>query len=117
MAMARSGSVLVGPVKSMIENLSEVFNEQVRGRGAAIHNNQIRCLQRGEDPVEFSAVVQIEKLRVRVKPLQRRILVVGINRDVGDALVLEELDEVDGEETFADTAFAIEDEVETFHAL
>ena len=29
---------------------------------------------------------------------------------MGDALVFEELDEVDGEETFADAAFAIEDE-------
>jgi hypothetical protein len=36
---------------------------------------------------------------------------------VGDALVLEELDEIDREEAFADTALAIEDENETFHAL
>jgi hypothetical protein len=36
---------------------------------------------------------------------------------VGDALVFEELDEIDGEEAFADTAFAVEDEVETFHGF
>jgi hypothetical protein len=52
-----------------------------------------------------------------MKPLQRRIFVVAINRDVRDAFVFEELNEVDGEETFADTAFAIEYEVETFHVL
>ena len=34
-----------------------------------------------------------------------------------DALVFEELNKIDGEETFADAAFAIEDEVETFHVL
>src|ERR1035437_9667376 len=52
-----------------------------------------------------------------MKPLQRRVLVVAINRDVSDAPVLEELHEVDAEETFADAAFAIEDEVETFHVF
>jgi hypothetical protein len=52
-----------------------------------------------------------------MKPLQRRILVVTVNRDVRDAFVLEELDEIDGEETFPHTAFAVEDEVETFHVL
>jgi hypothetical protein len=52
-----------------------------------------------------------------MKPLQRRVLVVAINRDVSDAPVLEELHEVDGEEAFADAAFAIEDKVETFHVL
>src|SRR6266496_2917597 len=85
-------------------------NEQVRGRGAAVHDDQIRLLQRSKDAVEFTAVVQVEKSRVWVKPLQSRILVVGINGDVGDALVLEELDEIDGEEAFADTAFAVEEE-------
>ena len=29
---------------------------------------------------------------------------------MGDAFVFEELDEVDGKETFADTAFAVKDE-------
>ena len=34
-----------------------------------------------------------------------------------DALVFEELNKIDGEEAFANTAFAVEDEVETFHVL
>ena len=83
----------------------------------AIHDNQVRLLQRAENAVEFTPVVQIEKPGVGMKPLQRRIFVVTINRDVRDAPVFEELDEVDGEEAFAYTAFAIEDEVETFHML
>ena len=58
-------------------NLGEVINEQVGGRGAAIHDDQIRLFQRGEDAVEFAAVVQIEKSRVGMKPLQRRVLVVA----------------------------------------
>jgi hypothetical protein len=56
----------------------------------------------------FWPLVQIEK------SLQSRVLVVRINCDVGDALVFEELDEIDCEEAFADTAFAVKDEVETF---
>jgi hypothetical protein len=57
-------------------NLGEVINEQVGGRGAAIHDDEMRLLQRGEDAVEFTAVVQVEKPGVGMKPLQRRVLVV-----------------------------------------
>jgi hypothetical protein len=32
-----------------------------------------------------------------------------------NALVFEELDEIDGEEAFADTAFAVKDENQSFH--
>jgi hypothetical protein len=52
-----------------------------------------------------------------VKPFQGRVLIVGVNGDVSYALVFEELDEIDGEKAFADTPFAVEDEVETFHGL
>ena len=52
-----------------------------------------------------------------MKPFQRRVFVVGINSNVGAALVFEELNEIDGEEAFADAAFAVEDEVNTFHVL
>jgi hypothetical protein len=34
-----------------------------------------------------------------------------------DAFVLQVLDKIDGEETFADTAFAVEDEIEAFHGF
>src|SRR5258706_79398 len=50
-----------------------------------------------------------------MKPFQRGIFIVAINGDMGDAFVLEELDEIHGEEAFADSAFAVEDEVEAFH--
>jgi len=98
-------------------NFGEVINEQVGGRGAAIHDDEVRFFQRREDSVEFTPVIQIEKAGVGMKPFQRRIFVVAINRDGRDAFVLEELHEVDGEETLADTAFAMEHEVETFHVL
>jgi hypothetical protein len=51
--------------------------------------------------------MQIEKASVGMKPFQRRIFVVAINRSGRDAFVFEELHEVDGEEAFADPAFAI----------
>ena len=44
---------------------------------------------------------------VRVKSLQRRVLVVGINRYMSDALVLQELDEVHGEETLPTPPFPL----------
>ena len=89
----------------------------VSGCGAAIHDNEVRFLQRAENAVQFAVIAQIQKPRIRMKTLQRRVLVVAINRNVRDTPVLEELHEVDREEAFADTAFAIEDEVETFHVL
>ena len=51
------------------------------------------------------------------KPLQGRVLVVGVNGGMGNAFVLEILDEVDGEEAFADSALSIENEIETFHVF
>jgi hypothetical protein len=36
---------------------------------------------------------------------------------MGDALVFEVLDKVDRKKAFADTAFAVEDEIETFHVV
>jgi len=36
---------------------------------------------------------------------------------MGNLLVLKVLHEVDGKKAFADTAFAVEDEIETFHAV
>src|SRR5206468_6631573 len=93
------------------------FEKQLAGSGATIHNHEVRSLQRTENTVELAPVCEIEELRVRVKPLQSRILVVAVNRDVGDALVFEELDEVDGEETFSNAAFAIEDEIKPLHVL
>ncbi len=74
-------------------------------------------VRRREDAVEFAAVVQVEKTRVGMKPLQRRILVVGVNRDVRDTFVLEELDEIHSEEALADAAFAIQDQIESFHVV
>ncbi len=96
-------------------NFVEKINKQVGGRGAAIHDDQIRFSESGKNGVKVTPFAQIEKSRVGMKPFQRRVLVVAVNRDMGDALVFEELDEIDGEKTFADAAFAIKDENQSFH--
>jgi hypothetical protein len=44
-----------------------------------------------------------------MKPFQCGVFIVAIAGSVRDVFVLEILDEVDGKETFADTALAIED--------
>ena len=96
-------------------NFVEKINKQVGGCGAAIHDDQIRFSESGKNGIEVTAFAQIEKPRVGMKPFQGRVLVVAVNRDMGDALVFEELDEIDGKETFADAAFAIKDENQSFH--
>ena len=98
-------------------DLAKIIYEQVGGCGAAIHDDQIGFCQCGKKVVEFTPVAQIEKPRVGMKPLQRRIFVVAVNRDMDDALVFQELDIIDGEETFADAAFAVKDENQSFHCF
>src|ERR1019366_1070350 len=81
---------------------------------AAIHDDQIRFVQHGENRINFGRVGDIEKQGFGMKPFQRRIFVVGINGDVGDVVIFEELDKIDGEETFADAALAVDDGIELF---
>lgn len=96
-------------------NFVEKINKQVGGCGAAIHDHQIRFSESGKNGIEVTPFAQIEKPRVGMKPFQGRVLIIAVNRDMGDALVFEELNEIDGEEAFADAAFAIKDENQSFH--
>jgi hypothetical protein len=58
---------------------------------------------------------QIQKLHVvAVKAFQRGIFIVAVAGDKFDVLVLEVLDEIDGKETFADTALAVKNQIEAF---
>ena len=98
-------------------NFGEEFNKQVGGRGTAVHDDQICLFQSGEDAVERAAFGQVQEAGVGMKPFQRRVLVVAVNRDMGNALVFEILDEVDGEEAFANAAFAVKDENQSFHCF
>ena len=98
-------------------NLGEIINEQIGGCGAAIHDDQIRLCEGGKNVIEIAPVAQIEKPGIGVKPFQRRILVVTVKCDMDDALVFQELDKIDGEEAFADAAFAVKDENQSFHCL
>jgi hypothetical protein len=52
-----------------------------------------------------------------MEAVQRRIFVVTVNGNVLDALVFQVLDKIDGEEAFSNTAFAVKDEIETFHGF
>jgi len=52
-----------------------------------------------------------------MNPFQCRVFIIAVNRDLGDTLVFEELDEINCEETFADAAFAIKDENQSFHGI
>jgi len=53
-----------------------------------------------------------------MKPLERRVFVVAVERHVRELPVFEVLDEIDGEETFAHAALAVENEHDTlFHIL
>jgi hypothetical protein len=83
----------------------------------AIHDDQICLCQRSKNGVKVTPFAQIEKSCVGMEPFQRRIFVVTVNRDMGDTLVFEELDEINCEETFADAAFAIKDENQSFHGI
>ena len=98
-------------------NLGEVVEEQVGGCGPAINDDEIRFLQTVKNAVEFPAIGEVEKLRVGMKPFERRVFVVAVDGDVRDTLVLQELHEVNGKETFADAAFAVDDEIKTFHVF
>ena len=53
----------------------------------------------------------------RVKPFQRRVFVVAVTGDKGNGFIFQILNQIDGEKTFADAAFAVQDEVELlFHS-
>jgi hypothetical protein len=57
---------------------------------------------------------QFQKFNFAVKPFQGRVFVIAVAGDKLDFFVFKVLDEVDGKETFADTALAIQNEVESF---
>ena len=95
-------------------NLIEEIDEQVRGGRAAVDHEQIGSLRSREHAVDFTAVLEIDELRLRVEALQRRVFVVAVDRAMRDAAIFEILNEVRGEEAFSNAAFAIDDEIDLF---
>src|SRR5581483_5579926 len=85
-------------------NRFEVSEEHVRGRRAAIHDHDIRSLQSAKHFVEQSRLAEIQKAGVRMKSLQRGVLIVRVTGGERDSFVLQELDEIYREETFSDAA-------------
>ena len=64
--------------------------------------------------IDFATVFEIDELCFGVETLKRRVLVVAVDRAMGDAAVLEILNEVRGEEALSDAAFTVDDEVDLF---
>ena len=91
-------------------NFIEIIEEHLGGRRAAIHDDEIGFFQRAEswrpgradgtNPKTRRRHESVSTWNFRCRSHRRREL---------DVFVLEVLDEVDGKETFADTALAIED--------
>src|SRR5208282_6692304 len=96
-------------------NLVEIIEKHLGGRGAAVHDDEIGFFQRANHGVQAARMSQIQKLHVvAVEAFQRGIFVVAVAGDKFDVFVLEVLDEVDGKETFADTALAVKNQIEAF---
>ena len=96
----------------------EKVQKQVRRSGPTIDNDQIGFIQGLDHRVKSARTGQVEETRLGMKPLERRVFVVAVESRVRELPVFEVLDEIDGEETFAHAALAVEDEDELlFHIL
>jgi len=95
----------------------EVVNERIGGRSTTVHDDEAGFFQGGEERIWPLRFVELDEGRFGMEAGERGVFVVAVKDGMGNGLVFEILDEVDGKETFADTAFAVEDEVETFHGL
>ena len=60
--------------------------------------------EQSEDLVQRPPIGKVDEPGIGVKALERGVLVVGVTRDEGELFILEVLDEVRGEEAFADHA-------------
>ena len=72
-------------------------------------------IEGSQDPVQLATVSDVHELRLRVEPLEGGVLIVGVETAVGDFLILEELDQVHGDEAFTDASFAVDNKDEVFH--
>jgi hypothetical protein len=96
-------------------NLVKIIEEHFGGRRTAVHDHQIAFIKCANHGIESARVGQIQKLNVvAVEAFQSGIFIVAITGGKFDVLVFEVLDEVDGKETFADTALAVKNQVEAF---
>jgi len=95
-------------------HLIEEVDEQI-GRGrTAVDHEQIGIFSSREHAVDLAPVLEIDELRLRMETLQRRVLVIAVDRAVSDAAIFQILNKVDGEEALSDSAFAVDDEVDLF---
>ena len=57
---------------------------------------------------------EVDEFRLWVETLQRRVLVIAVDRAMSDPAIFQILHEVRGEEALSDSAFAVDDEVDLF---
>ena len=57
---------------------------------------------------------EVDEFRLWVEALQRRVLVIAVDRAMSDPAIFQILHEVRGEEALSDSAFAVDDEVDLF---
>ncbi len=95
-------------------HLIEEVEEQIGRSCAAIDYEQIGIFRSREHAVDLAAMLKIDELRLRVEALERRVLVVAVDRAMSDAAIFQILNEVDGEEALSDSSFAVDDEVDLF---
>ena len=95
----------------------EVIQEDTGGRRSAIHHHDVAFEERVHHAVYVRRMVGVNETDFRMEPFEGRVFVITVEGRMADMAVFEVLDEVDGEEAFADAAFAVEDEVEPFHVL
>jgi hypothetical protein len=96
-----------------IHFIEEIYEQISRGR-AAVDHEQIGSLRSREHAVDFAAMFQVDEFGIRVEALERRVLVIGIDRAVSDPTIFQILDEVRGDEALSDSAFAVNNEVDLF---
>ena len=64
--------------------------------------------------INFASMFGVDEFCLWVETLQRRVLVIAVDRAMSDSAIFEILDEVRGEEALSDSAFAVDDEVDLF---
>ena len=86
-------------------NLVEVIEKYLGGGRATVHHHEISFVERAEHGIQSAGLGQIRQFNgFAVKPFQRRVFIVAVAGRGRMFLLFEILDEIDGKETFADTA-------------
>jgi len=92
----------------------EEVDEQIGRSRATVDYEQVRGFRRSEYTIDFPAMFEIDELGFRMETLQRRVLVIAVDRAVFDAAIFKILNEIGREKALSNTAFAVDDEIDLF---